>query len=69
LLLPPLLLPPTAVAVTVIVFVVIVVVVVIVIVVVVLVDNCKYETIGLLCEGLQADEYLVRKPLSLTPQP
>jgi hypothetical protein len=33
------------------------------------VDNCKYETIGLLCEGPWADEYLVRKTLSPTPRP
>jgi hypothetical protein len=28
-----------------------------------------YETIGLLCEGLRADEYLVRKTLSPTHRP
>jgi hypothetical protein len=31
------------------------------------VDNCKYEIIGLLCEGPRSNEYLVRKTLLPTP--
>jgi hypothetical protein len=32
-------------------------------------DNQKYKTFGLLCEGLHADECSVKKTLSVTPRP